>query len=244
MVESFSEKSGLKLNHTKTYATTFDFGTTRTFFPDGCLSFPSGKCVEFVGVLKLLGVKIDKNLTFDSFVKDKRKSGFFSLWQLKRLEATGISRRHMKAAYEIYVRSKIEYGLLPCIHMLTDEQTEKIEAVQRRATKTILGIKKRYGPDVPSYEARLDTLKLLRVKDRTVLRFNDFALKAEFDPRLQHHFHPSKNLHSMNTRGGFFYEEQPFKTDHRKNSPLLRMVRYINQLPSTPDQRFAERSGG
>ena len=165
VVEDFSIESGLQLNQAKSFATTFDWSTHRTFFPEDCLQFNCGKIIKVVDSVKLLGVVIDKNLTFESFVKDKRKKGFFSLWNLKRLEASGISLKHLKIAYESYVSSKIDYGLVSAFPMLNQGQIESLECVQRRATRTFLSISKRYGPDVPSYDSRLSDLGMLKLKE-------------------------------------------------------------------------------
>ena len=210
----------------------------RTYFPEGCLKFPNGKEIEIVGILKLLGVKIDRNLTFESFVNDKRRQGFHNLWQLKRLEATRISRAHMAAAYNMHVRSKIEYGFMSAFHLLTQSQKDRIESVQKRATRTLLSVKKRYGPDVPSYWDRLGQLEMLSLQDRTRFRFNDFAERAEFDPRFASDFVPSRNHHSMRTRAPYYYEQEQFNTNYREFSPVLQMVWHVNTLTSTPEERF------
>ena len=59
------------------------------------------------------------------------------------------------AAYNSYIRSGVEFGLLPVASMLNTGQYEDLEDVQRKATRTILNIRKRYGPDVPDYIDRL-----------------------------------------------------------------------------------------
>ena len=242
VIEEFSCESGLQLNQTKTYATTFDFGFHRTHFPNGTLKFSTGKEIEFVTSIKLLGVYIDKNLTFERFVKEKRNNGLGTLWNLKRMQASGISRQHMKMAYDTYITSKLDYGLLSAFKMLGKTQLDSIEAIQRRATHTLLSISKRYGPDVPTYMQRLDDLKMLSMPERLQLKFNEFAEKAEFDKRFASHFIRKKPTHHSNrTDSNRPYVEKEWSTIIRRDSPILSMVKHVNSLPTTPEERLAAR---
>ena len=140
-------ESGLKINKDKTHAISFDWGNNRLEYLPGSITYPNGDVIEVSESLRLLGLQLDKNLTFKSLTKERRKNGFFALWNLIRLKASGIGIDHVKLAYTTYVRSSLEYGLQPCFSMLTEGQQQDIEAVQRRATRSILGIRKRYGPD-------------------------------------------------------------------------------------------------
>lgn len=222
VIEDFSMNSGLQLNQSKTFATTFDYGFRRTHFPQGSLRFSDGKAIEFVKTIKVLGVKIDQNLTFDSFVKDKRQKGHFNLWNLKRLQASSLSIKHMKMAFESYVKSKLEYGLVSAYPLLTTTQLNSLETVQRRASRTLLSISKRYGDGVPTYKLRLIQLDMLKLSEKLQLRFNEFATKAEFDKRFCGRFILKENVYPSYrvVRDPCPYIEEDTNRDYRRNSPI------------------------
>ena len=159
-ITTFCKEYGLSINNSKTQAISFDYSDRELHFFPGGITFPSGDIIEVGESLTLLGLPLDRNLTFKSYTKERRRKGMFALWKLRRLQASGVSADDMKKSYSAYIRSILEYGLMPCYKMLTDNQKQEIEAVQRRATKTLLGIRKLYGDDVPSYEERLRKLGL------------------------------------------------------------------------------------
>ena len=122
--------------------------------------------------------------------------------------------------------------------LMTDDQWEQIEKVQRRATRTILGIKKWYGDGVPRYHDRIDTLKLMTIEERIKFKCQQHAERHEFDSRYNKYFILRDKLHSMNTRESRPYFEPIYNTNRRRDSPVMRMISYLNGLWSTPLERL------
>ena len=241
IILDFCAETGMRLNYEKTTAVNFDWTTKNKlhFFP-GCLVFPNGDVIEVDDTVKLLGVPIDHNLTFKTYAKERRRKGMFAMWKLLRLQASGVSQHHMELAFKSYVRSIIEYSLMPCARMLPDARFKEIEGVQRRATKTLLGIQKKFGPDVMPYEDRLEKLKLESLSKRMDDRLGNFALKMESQSWCSTYLN-----RKMETRAGprRTTTTRPYllpkcDTTRKQNGPLYRAVSYLNDLSTTPEARL------
>ena len=236
VMKNFTQNTGMKLNPTKTKAITFDYSQPRVNFPPDCLSL--GMEVKLVDKLKLLGVIVDEDLTLDPFVADRRRKGLYASWGLRRLQGQGVEKVHLRAAYLGYVRSITEYGLLTTSPILNIEQWAKIEAVQRRATKTCLGIRPlAYGMGVPLYQDRLESLKIPHLQTRTETRLRNFAIKNEFEERFSPYFKRREIV--RNTRNPRPYVIPRPRIEKLKKSPFYVMSGYLNDLDTTPEQRQA-----
>lgn len=150
----------------------------------------------------------------------------------------------MLQAYTAYVRSILEYGLLPCIRLLHDDRLKDIEAVQRRATKTLLGIKKKFGPDVPEYSDRLCMLGLKSLSERMDTRIASFAQKIEFQEWCSEYFIQKAKNTPMDCRPTSVrpYLLPRCNTTRRQNGPIHTAISYLNGLQSTPSERKVKQS--
>ena len=227
VIERFSLSTGMKLNKTKTAAVVFDFARSKTKFEHGSLAFSDGEEISVVPVVKLLGFPIDDNLTFSSFVKQRRGAGMAALWGLKRLKANGVKEEHLKIAYETYVRSSTEYAMAAVFPSLRDGQRKALESVQRAATRTILGTG--YGPDALSYEERLEKLSLVRLNERWSVQFKRFAESVEHDPRFKKYLIRKQPSHGMTTRSRDLYEEETASSNRHQRSPVNAIIRHLNR---------------
>ena len=242
-ITDFCKDSGLELNTEKTQAIPFDWSPRPVEYFPGCIVGPDGDVIEVGESLRLLGLQLDRNLSFKSLTKEKRKKGFFALWNLIRLKASGTAASHISTAYTSYVRSAIEYGLTSCYSLLNEDQKKDIEAVQRRATRTILGIRKRYGPEIPSYEERCSLTELDSIENRVEDSEKKFAEKIEFQQWCEKFFVEKAPLNRSvrNTTKRPYYLTK-HKTNRRKNSPIYRAITYLNSLSSTPEERRMKNS--
>ena len=178
--------------------------------------------------MKLLGLTLDKNLTFKSFTKESRRKGFYAIWKLKRLHATGVCREDIKKVYLAYIRSTLEYGLMPTYN---DAQKQSIEAVQRRATKSILGIKKLYGDDVMPYESRLEELGIESLSVRMQGRMDKFSQKSSVQRWCEDDIQEKLMTDTGQRRKT---STRPFiaprcNTTRRQNGPVQQMIVSLNK---------------
>jgi len=83
----------------------------------------------------------------------------------------------------------------------------------------------------------LQELGWVSFQDRMWFRFQDFALKIEFDPRFQKYFRlsPSGGRSLRHQRD---YVIPIASTERRLKSPFVAMAQYFNALPTSRDQRL------
>ena len=243
VVQEFSVKTGMKLNPKKCKALTFDYSTKRVIFPADSVKFNGDNPVEVVDNLRILGVQLDRDLTFDSLVQNRRKRGLFAVWGLRRLRGQGVDQEHLLAAYNAYVRSTTEFGLMSASTMLGELQWRRLEAVQSRATKVMMGIPQlAHGDSVPKYCDRLLALGLPQLRTRIDLRFHRFTLQNEFLPRFACHLQPRSDDGPQRRQPRPYATPIP-RTERYKNSPFMRMAAILNGLPTLPWQRWDQAVG-
>lgn len=133
----------------------------------------------------------------------------------------------MTRLYTSLVRPHLEYGIQfwsPCFQ----KDINKLESVQRRATKLIPGYRNL------SYEERLKRLDMFSLKDRRIRGdlIETFKIVNEIDMiKYENLFEFSSQSATRNN--GFNLKGQRFNTDLRKNYFNLRVVDYWNKLPSS-----------
>ena len=116
--------------------------------------------LEQVQEIKLLGVIVNQNLTWESNTNYICKKARKKIWLLKNMKISGLRQNELVDAYKKEVRSLLEMAQ-PAWHSgLTLEQTILIERVQKSALAAILG--KRYV----NYDNALEETKLKRLSVR------------------------------------------------------------------------------
>ncbi|XP_066302887.1 uncharacterized protein [Branchiostoma lanceolatum] len=89
--------------------------------------------------LKTLGLHIQNNLHWDVQVKQIVGKAAKKLYLLKRLKRFMLSRDDLITIYTCYTRPILEYAAPAWTSGLTKVQTEKLEQIQKRACRIILG---------------------------------------------------------------------------------------------------------
>jgi hypothetical protein len=99
----------------------------------------TGQQIERVTSFKLLGVTVTNTLSWeDNTSKICSKAGS-RLHFLKLLKRAGMSEHDLTTYYKTVIRPVIEYGSSIWQASITDEQTHRLEAIQRRAERIICG---------------------------------------------------------------------------------------------------------
>ena len=150
-----------------------------SFTRDPCVLEPlrlSGEELQTTDIVKILGVKISKDLKWDVHISDiiKRASGrLFMLTTLRRL---GLPAEDLKTIYIGFIRPRplVEYAF-PAWHSgLPEQQHAALERIQKWACRIMLGNK------CDSYVDALDQCKLTRLRTRReqiCLQFTDKLMK-------------------------------------------------------------------
>ncbi|CAH1277576.1 Hypp9703 [Branchiostoma lanceolatum] len=135
-LSSWSDNNSMKLNPGKCKAIHICF--SRTPPPPPPLSI-HGHELEVVSVAKCLGVTFQADLGWGTHVMDITTKGSKRLYLLCRLRQFNLPVEDLVTVYTCFIRPVLEYAA-PLWHPgLTNAQHKKIERIQRRATRIILG---------------------------------------------------------------------------------------------------------
>ena len=123
------------LNTKKTKVWLFINSKKHDFLPK--ISIEPGKCLEVIYQLKLVGVMIPSDLTWQAHVDYTVKRVSCKLWQLARFRRIGAPRDKLTQSYILKKRSILLFALV-CFHQsLTLEQSQKLEMQQKRSLAVI-----------------------------------------------------------------------------------------------------------
>ena len=104
--------------------------------------------------------------------------------------------------------------------MLTQEMSNELENIHKRACKIIFGWNSKYSDLV-------EQGRIVRLSERRHSLILNFAKKSEANPRFTNWF-PKKSYEDLNLRRTKTFEEVYARTERLKNSPLFYMRRALN----------------
>ena len=225
IIASFSSEYGMRLNTKKTCTLNFNF--TRSPICMDSIRFPDGSGINEVHQAKLLGLVLDNRLKLNDMIDAKYASAMRASWFLRRLNHSGVSQDHIIAMYCSTVRPILEFAMVGVWPMLNWTQKCKLEGVQRKITKFIVGWKSEL-----SYQQRLDRLGLSSLQKRWERQTKQFAQKLPSNPRMKSYFQDRTGEHCMSRRFHRQYQESKYTTERFKNSPINEYIRLLNNHQS------------
>ena len=100
----------------------------------------NGSALPVKDVVRLLGVYLDKRLTFNAHVDHVLTAR--RLHQLRTIanSSFGPSQLDVRAMYLSYIRSVVEYGALSWYPTLSHTNMQKLEVIQHKAARISLGV--------------------------------------------------------------------------------------------------------
>ena len=103
------------------------------------LSLEEGNFLEVIYQLKLVGLVLTSDLSWNSHIDYTIKRVNRVLWQLTRFRSLGAPTDKLIQFYILKIRSILMFGSV-CFHSsLTQELSQKLELQQRRSLAVILG---------------------------------------------------------------------------------------------------------
>ena len=142
---------------------------------------------------------------------------------LRSVKKFGFDHDELLTVYRSFVRPIIEYGDVVWHSGLTTKQSNDLEKIQKRACKTILGIK--YN----SYREALDSCGLKSLHDRRDDHCRKFASRLVDNERTKHLMPPSrKSIHGRDLRNGSNFSQLRYKTKRFQQSPIPYFVNLLN----------------
>ena len=178
--------------------------------------------LESEPTMKMLGFMIDNKAGMGAHITHLKRKVGAKMWLLIHLKRVGIEADKLARIFTTVIRPIIEYACQLYHHMINSEQSETIEALQRRALKIIS------GPGV-SYRSSLESLKLERLSDRREILCRKFAVKASVNPRYKDWF-PENEQSAYDFRKRRKYREDTVLTTRRQNGPVSQMRKILNEI--------------
>ena len=153
----WTEENKASINHSKTVV--MHFCTASQAVPPPQLSVGPHP-LQVVQSTKLLGVIIDEQLTWKPHVNNVVRSASYKLYMLRRLRSLGTPERELCTIYTTFIIPTLIYASPAWSSSLTLTLKKKLERVQKRACRIIL------GSAYEGYDHALSTLNLPRLSDR------------------------------------------------------------------------------
>jgi hypothetical protein len=133
----YTKNNHMILNSKKTKCLPFINSHTKDFIPQ--LSVAPGTNLEVIYQLKLVGLVINSEMTWDDHVDYTIGRVNKTLWQLTRFKQLVSDKKRLITFYILKVRSILMFGAV-CFHSaLTQEQSKRLELQQKRSLAIILG---------------------------------------------------------------------------------------------------------
>ena len=206
------------LNHKKTKCLSFINSRTKDFMPQ--LKINSCEYLEVIYSLKLVGMIITSDLTWQAHIMYTVKRVNSVLWQLTRFKNQGAPQDKLLTFYVLKIRSILMFGSV-CFHSsLSAELSHKLELQQKRSFAVILG--KKYK----SYSQACSLLNLPRIDTLREKACLKWALKARANPKHSHLFPLTSS--SVNTRHRKKHIESFCSSSKFYNSAVPYMTRMLN----------------
>ena len=166
--------------------------------------------IEQVHSVRLLGVIISQDLTWQLHIDDITTKASQRLYFIILLKCAGIEPHHLVKIYTTIIRSVIEYACQVWHTSLTIRQTNQLESIQKRAMRIVFhGM--RYNDAIAT--ARISTL----ADRREALCRSLFATMQQPNHKL-HHLLPPPRTCTYSLRNARAYGVPRCKTNRFKNS--------------------------
>ena len=140
-----------------------------------------------VSVIRVLGVWLQEDMKWEENTKQICIKAYSRISILCKLKYVGISTEDLLTIYILFIRSVTEYCSVAFHSSLTEEQSHKLESIQRTSLRLIL------AENYVSYSAALEMCSLQRLETRRENRQLAFALRC-----LKNDF--NKDLFPENTK--------------------------------------------
>ena len=218
-LQIFTTEHHMKLNSRKTKCMPFINSLTKDFEPQ--LAIDNENYLEVIYELKLVGLVISSDLSWNAHVEYTTGRVNKILWQLTRFKRLGAPREKLITLYILKVRSVLMFGAVSFHSSLTQELSRKLELQQKKALAIIL------GDQYKSYSNALSVTQLPRLDILRKEASLKWAINAQLNPKHTDLFPLFQN--EVNTRNRKYFKEYFCRTQKYYNSAIPSMTRALNE---------------
>ena len=220
-VKRISDEREMKLNAKKTFLFVVNFTKIHQFKPH--LSIPGeNEYLKTVQETKLLGYWLTTDMKPHIHVQYLLSIVNKRMWAVSKLKLAGVCDFDLTHFYIMKIRSVLESNAVVFHSMLTMDDSDNIERIQKSVCHIIMG--SRYI----SYEESVLYLDLENLRDRRTQLCLNFALKCSNSGKFKHLFELVP-LDDHNIRHRRTFLEPQCTTERYRNSPLVYLTRLLNQ---------------
>ena len=137
----------------------------------------NGQYLDRINVTKILGLWISEDLSWTKNCQEICQKAYSGLSMITKLKYVGVNTEDLLDIYILFIRSITEYCAVVFHSSLTQQQSDKLEKIQKTCLKVIL------DDMYINYEAALEMTALLTLHQRRLNRCLDFSLKCVKHPR-------------------------------------------------------------
>ena len=179
--------------------------------------------LQHVKVMKILGVYLQADLKWNTHIDSICNKSNQRLYLLRKLKYFRVPADDLVTVYTCYIRPILEYAS-PVWHPgLTTKLSSRIEGVQRRALRVILGV------HYTSYANACARLNLPTLGSRREGLTLNFAKSLE-QSKLYRHLLPLSraDISGRTTRSSHKLDSVPCRTERYRSSAIPYMTRMLN----------------
>ncbi|XP_076056174.1 uncharacterized protein LOC143034115 [Oratosquilla oratoria] len=219
---TWTEDNNVTINTNKTVVMHFCTSTQAVAPPQLSLGLHP---LQLVQSTKILGITLDDHLNWNQHVTSMVWTASYKLNMLRRLKTLGTSTSELQEVYKTFVLPTLMYASSAWSSSLILTQRQKLERVQKRACKIILGV------EYSGYDPAITTLTLSRVSQRHNEAVKKFGKSLLSHPRYLHFLPPDipPPRHATTHRNRFVPVKAP-STNRYKISVYPSIVHIINSM--------------
>ena len=220
-----AEDIGMKINDKKTQLLVVS--PQNGCLTTGSITTAGGDAIDSVDRLRLVGFTFGDQPGAGPHVDSIREAYAKKKWLLFHLRDAGFGGEALYKLYCCYVRSVIEYCSVAYHSLLTSEQSEALERIQRHALRVCFGCQAPINEVMQEYA--IDTLG-----ERRRRRCDAFIQKNVRNPRFGPVWFPPREGDRGGLRERREIQEGRATTTRRFNSPLSFLRRRANEMGVEP----------
>ena len=178
--------------------------------------------IERVPSMKILGTWVSEDMSWGKNCKEICRKAYSRLSMITKLKYVGVGQEDLIDIYVKFIRSVTEYCSVSFHASLTQEQSNKLEKIQKTCLKVIL------GEQYTDYPSALVQCGLQSLSERRTKRCLDFALKSIKHPRNSRIFPQNSTKSDHNVRNHETFKVNFANTNSYKNSSIPYCQRLLN----------------
>ena len=182
-----------------------------------------GTVIDRIRESKILGLWISDTLSWARNCTEICKQAYSRLAMITRLKYVGVAIEDLLDIYKLFIRSVTEYCSVVFHSRLTQEQSEKLERIQKACLRVIL------GDMYLDYTSALEMTGLETLVSRRIKRCLDFSKKCIKHPRNSRLFPIAENNSTYNVRRKDMFKVNFARTSSYQNSTIPFCQRLLNK---------------